>query len=88
MNELFKFFVPLLVGFMAGFSFNGWIKDIRSDRNKERRLIIDIPFERQEGNAVFKELQRWNQLIENRISHNQSLETDGNQKDCHRTVER
>lgn len=77
MNGLLEFSVPLLFGFMVGFSFHGWLKDIQFNRKKESRLLIDIPFERQQGEAVFKELQQWNKLIEIRISYNKPLDTEG-----------
>jgi hypothetical protein len=40
MNELLEFSVSLLIGFMIGFSFHGWLKDIQSNRKKESRLVI------------------------------------------------
>ena len=70
MNEFFEFCVPLLMGFAIGVSWCGWIKDSRAERRKEQRLIIDIPFERQQGDALFKELRRVHSILEKHIFHN------------------
>ena len=76
MNNLIILLLVFCSGCAIGFSWGVWVKDVHAEHRKEKRVLIDIPFDENKGEALFEELKKWTALIEKHESHNKPLHPD------------